>query len=159
MITTIADYCQQRGVTKQFVYEYVRKQKFEFIELPVFTEVGGQRISGGTQKFLQVPEAFEPELDFPTFDSAAAFVDYLTDYPELAQKNKTYFTLTNPEEKAAFKAAMYADLEKRPEAERAAFYEAQNRLTEAMMVHMKSMEKRLKRVLKTAQKNQLVAAV
>jgi hypothetical protein len=150
MITTIADYCQQRGVTKQFVYEYVRKEKFQFIELPVFTEVSGKRISGGTQKFLQVPESFEPDLDFPKFDSAAAFVDYLTDYPELAQRNKAYFGLKNTAEKAAFKIAMLADLETRPEAERLAFFEAQSHMADAMMAHMKDMEKRLKRVLKSS---------
>jgi hypothetical protein len=150
MLTTIADYCQQRGVTKQFVYEYVRKQKFELIELPVFAEINGQKISGGTQKFLSVPEAFEPELDFPTFDSAAAFVDYLTDYPELAERNKAYFQLTNKEEKAAFKATMYAELATRPEAERTAFMDAQARLAEATYNHMNEMQKRLKRVLKKA---------
>jgi hypothetical protein len=56
MITIISDYCQQRGVTKQFVYNYVRKEKFQLVELPVFTEVSGERINGGTQKFLQVPD-------------------------------------------------------------------------------------------------------
>ena len=76
------------------------------IELPVFAEVNGKKIEAGKQKFLSVPETFEPELDFPTFDSAAAFVNYLTDYPELAERNKAYFELTNAEEKAAFKAAM-----------------------------------------------------
>ena len=150
MVTTITDYCQQRGVTKQFVYEYVRKQKFELIELPVFAEINGQKISGGMQKFLKVPEAFEPELDFPTFDSAAAFVDYLTDYPELAERNKAYFKLTDLAEKAAFKAAMYAELATRPEAERIAFMDAQTRLTEATYKHLAEMQKRLKKVLKKA---------
>ena len=148
MITTIAAYCQQRGVTKQFVYEYVRKQKFEMIELPVFAEINGTKISGGTQKFLRVPEAFEPDLDFPVFDSQAAFVDYLTDYPELAKRNKMYYALKNGEEKAAFKTAMYADLATRPEAEQKAFYNAQSRLNEAMINHMKNMEKRLKKTMK-----------
>jgi septin family protein len=148
MVTTISAYCQQRGVTKQFVYEYIRKKKFEYIELPIFTEVNGQRIDAGTQKFLSVPEAFEPELDFPVFDSAATFVDYLTDYPELANRHKEYFKLTNPEEKAKYKAAMYADIESRPEAERKAFFEAQDRLNQAMLDHMSEMQKRLKRILK-----------
>ena len=152
MLTTINNYCQQRGVTKQFVYEYVRKQKFELIELPVFAEVNGKKIEGGKQKFLSVPETFEPELDFPTFDSAAAFVDYLTDYPELAERNKAYFQLTNAEEKAAFKVAMYADLATRSETERTAFMEAQARLNEAIFNHMAEMQKRLKRVLKQSKK-------
>jgi hypothetical protein len=148
MVTTIADYCQNRGVTKQFVYEYVRKEKFELIDLPVFTEIDGQKIKGGTQKFLRVPESFEPDLDFPNFDSATAFVDYLTDYPALAERNKAYFTLTDAADRAAFKEAMYADLATRPEAERTAFFEAQERLQQAMMAHMKGMQKNLKRLLK-----------
>jgi hypothetical protein len=153
MVTTINDYCQQRGVTKQFVYEYVRKQKFQLIELPVFTEINGQRISGGMQKFLSVPEAFEPDLDFPAFDSSAAFVDYLTDYPELAERNKAYFKLTNAAEKAAFKEAMYAELTTRPEAERAAFMEAQERMNDVILNHMNEMQKHLKKVLKRAKKD------
>ena len=148
MVTTIAEYCQKRGVTKQFVYEYARKKKFELIELPVFAEVEGTKIYAGVQRFLRVPEAFEPDLDFPVFDSQAAFVDYLTDYPELAQRNKAFYALKNGDEKAAFKEAMYADLATRPEAEQKAFYEAQSRLNDAMMQHMKDMEKRLKKVLK-----------
>ena len=106
--------------------------------------------------FLSVPETFEPELDFLTFDSAAAFVDYLTDYPELAERNKAYFELTNAEEKAAFKAEMYADLATRSEAEKAAFMEAQTRLSEAMFNHMSEMQKRLKRVLKQTKKESTV---
>lgn len=92
------------------------------------------------------------KLDFPTFDSAAAFVDYLTDYPELAERNKAYFKLTNAEEKAAFKATMYEDLATRPEAARTAFMEAQTRLNEAIFNHMAEMQKRLKRVLKQSKK-------
>ena len=152
MIATVADYCQQRGVTKQFVYDYVRKEKFQLIDLPVFTEVDGKRVSGGTQKFLSVPESFIPELDFPHFDSQAAFVDYLTDYPELAQKHKAYFALA-ASERPAFKAAMYADIAQRPEAERDAFHEAQSRLNDAMMAHMKGMQKHLKRTLKQAKRD------
>jgi hypothetical protein len=152
MITTIADYCQLRGVTKQFVYEYVRKEKFQLIELPVFAEIDGKKIEGGKQKFLKVPEAFEPDLDFPSFDSAAAFVDYLTDYPELAERNKAFLTIKDPVEKAAFKKAMYEDIATRPEAERIAFFNAQEKLQEAMMSHMKLMEKKLKQILKKNKK-------
>ena len=148
MITTVNDYCQQRGVTKQFVYDYVRKKKFEMIELPVFAEVDGTKIEGGTQKFLRVPEAFDPDLDFPTFDSQAAFVDYLTDYPELANRHKAYFSIKDATERAIFKAAMYADLANRPAHEQAAFHEAQSRLNDAMMLHLKNMEKHLKRLNK-----------
>ena len=152
MITTVNDYCQQRGVTKQFVYDYVRKNKFEIIELPVFAEVNGTKIEGGTRKFLRVPEAFDPDLDFQTFNSQAAFVDYLTDYPELANQHKAYFGIKDPTERATFKANMYADLATRPAHEQAAFHEAQSRLNDALMAHMKGMEKRLKRAMKPQKK-------
>ena len=28
-ITTVSEYCKKRGVSRQFVYEYIRKGKFE----------------------------------------------------------------------------------------------------------------------------------
>lgn len=90
--------------------------------------------------------------DFTKPMTSAAFVDHLTNYPELAERNKTYLSLTNPEEKAAFKKAMYEDIATRPEAERTAFFKAQEKFQEAMMNHMKYMEKKLKQVLKKNKK-------
>jgi hypothetical protein len=54
--------------------------------------------------FMQFEE--KQNLDLPTFDSSAAFVDYLTDYLELAERNKTNLSIKDPLEKAAFKKAM-----------------------------------------------------
>jgi hypothetical protein len=122
------------------------------IELPVYVEVEGKKIDGGKQKFLKVPEAFDPDLDVISFDSSAAFVDYLTDCPDLAERNKTYLSIKDTVEKAAFKKAMYEDLATRPEAERIAFFNAQEKLQEAMMSHMKYMEKKLKQILKKNKK-------
>ncbi len=96
-------------------------------------------------KIIEIP-------NFISFDSSAAFVDYLTDYPELAERNKKFLTIKDPEEKAAFKKAMYEDLATRPEAERAAFFNAQAQLQDAMMAHMKDMQKKLKQILKKNKK-------
>ena len=43
---------------------------------------------------------------------------------------------------------MYADLATRPEAERKAFFDAQEKMQQAMIEHMQAMQKNLKRILK-----------
>ena len=53
MLTTIENYCQQRGLSPQFVLEYIRKGKIEVIELPVFVEYEGRRIKVETRKFIK----------------------------------------------------------------------------------------------------------
>lgn len=55
-LTTIKNYCSQRGVSKQFVYEYIKKGKFQMLELPYFVELDGEKFEVGTQKFLKVPD-------------------------------------------------------------------------------------------------------
>jgi hypothetical protein len=70
----------------------------------------------------------------------------------LAELNKAYLTIKDPVEKAAFKKAMYEDLATRPETECIAFFNAQEKLQEAMMSHIKYMEKKLKKILKKNKK-------
>ncbi len=55
------------------------------------------KMKKATKEATIVP-ILDHNLDFPVFDTAAAFVDYLTDYPELAQRNKAYFTLKDAQE-------------------------------------------------------------
>jgi hypothetical protein len=55
MLVTIKDYCSQRTVSRQFVYEYIRKGKFEVVELPLFVRFEGKEIEVGKQKFLKDP--------------------------------------------------------------------------------------------------------
>ena len=57
-LITISDYCQQRQVKSQFVYEYIRKGKFEVVEMPVFAEWQGKKFSAGVQKFLKISDAY-----------------------------------------------------------------------------------------------------
>jgi hypothetical protein len=60
-LTTVKDYCIDRGVSRQFVYEYIRKGKFEKIELPIFVEFEGHKVAVGKQKFLKVPPQYAAE--------------------------------------------------------------------------------------------------
>ncbi len=57
-LTTVKDYCTLRGVSRQFVYEYIRKGKFQMLELPTYVEFGGEKVEVGKQKFLQVPPQY-----------------------------------------------------------------------------------------------------
>ena len=52
-LQTVTEYCKDKNVSKQFVYEYIKKGKFELIELPLFVEFEGERIEVGTKKFLK----------------------------------------------------------------------------------------------------------
>jgi hypothetical protein len=54
-LVTIKDYCAQKDVSRQFVYEYIRKGKFEVLELPIFVNFEGHVLEVGTQKFLKDP--------------------------------------------------------------------------------------------------------
>ena len=66
-LTTVKDYCTQRGVSRQFVYEYIKKGKFELLTLPIFTEFNGKRVSVGNQKFIKVPPQYLPLEDDETY--------------------------------------------------------------------------------------------
>lgn len=52
-LQTVTEYCKEKNVSKQFVYEYIRKGKFELIELPLFVELNGEKIQVGSKKFLK----------------------------------------------------------------------------------------------------------
>lgn len=55
MLITIKDYCDKRNVTRQYVYQEIKKGKFKAIELPVFVRYEGEEKAIGTQKFLELP--------------------------------------------------------------------------------------------------------
>jgi hypothetical protein len=61
MLTTIKEYCKVRGVSRQFVYKYIKLGKFQLMLLPIYTELDGLKINIGTENFLKVPEGFEPD--------------------------------------------------------------------------------------------------
>lgn len=60
MLTTIKEYCTVRGVSRQFVYKYIKLGKFQLVNLPIYTELDGLRINIGSENFLKVPDGFEP---------------------------------------------------------------------------------------------------
>jgi hypothetical protein len=60
MLTTIKEYCTVRGVSRQFVYKYIKLGKFQLMTLPIYTELDGLKINIGTENFLKVPDGFEP---------------------------------------------------------------------------------------------------
>jgi hypothetical protein len=51
---TVQDYAAQRGVSKQFVYEYIKKGKLELVEVPLFFEYEGKRHEAGSKKMLKI---------------------------------------------------------------------------------------------------------
>ena len=51
-VVTVKDYCDARKVSRQYVYQEIKKGKFKTIELPIFTEYQGKKIQVGHQKFL-----------------------------------------------------------------------------------------------------------
>ena len=57
MITTVANYCKTRGVSRQFVYQYIKKGKFKLIEVPKFIKINEEMIEMGTEKVLDVPDS------------------------------------------------------------------------------------------------------
>ena len=54
-LITVKDYCAQKDVSRQFVYEYIKKGKFEVVELPIFVRFQGHELEVGKQKFLKDP--------------------------------------------------------------------------------------------------------
>lgn len=56
-LLTIGEYSKKRKVSRQFIYEYIRKGKFEVVELPLFVEYNGIKINKGTKKFLLVQDS------------------------------------------------------------------------------------------------------
>ncbi|MFZ4545599.1 MAG: hypothetical protein ACOYOA_16230 [Saprospiraceae bacterium] len=83
MLTTVNEYCKQRGVSRQYVYEYVRKGKFILHELPLFAHCEGQYIEVGTHKVLEIPLQYTSHYKFIKDD--AAFIQVLTENPILEQ--------------------------------------------------------------------------
>ncbi len=57
-LTTVKDYCNQQNVSRQFVNDYVKKGKFQVLELPTFVELDGEKIEIGKQKFLKIPSQY-----------------------------------------------------------------------------------------------------
>ena len=55
-LITVKDYCETRGVSRQFVYDYIRKGKFKTVELPLFIRYNGVEQYVEAQKFIEVDD-------------------------------------------------------------------------------------------------------
>ncbi len=141
MITTIPNYCKERGVTRQFVYEYIKRGKFKHFEMPVFIELNGDKIELGMQKVLEVPNEFAPKKNDLTpitegdVGNLESLIRRLTDEPELQDFYRNYLTLPPEADKKATKIAMYATIDAHANRDhlRAAIDEANIRLMQHMI--------------------------
>ena len=108
-LTTVKEYCTERGVSRQFVYEYINKGKFEVLNLPVFIEYDGVRQSIGTKKFLKVPPQYAAEKkaywsgDVSDNDYAEAMAIDATDDKELQCCISHFLSIDNAADSDAFK--------------------------------------------------------
>jgi hypothetical protein len=139
-LTTVKDYCTQRGVSRQFVYEYIRKGKFELLTLPVFTEFNGERVSVGKQKFINVPPQYFPLEDDATY--AETMAESATSDSELQLEIQAMFMIADEKEALKFRHK----LEKKyaaPHPKAKAFASAQKKMHQAMLDEMADIENNL----------------
>jgi hypothetical protein len=153
MLITISDYCAQRNVSKQFVYEYIKKGKLTVLELPTFIEFKGEKVQLGMQKMLEVPELLAPKAKdkkpLPPLDSKAdmgQFIKDITDVPFLQDFYRQLLTSEDAAEKKALKKKMYETIDASPDKDflRTSIDEANIKL----MQHMRKMSSQITEVLK-----------
>jgi hypothetical protein len=166
MLITIADYCEKRNVSKQFVYEYIKKGKLKVLELPTFVELHGERVTLGMQKMLDVPESLVPKpkdkRPLPPLDSTpnlANFIEDITDDAFLSDFYHKYLTIEGKEAKKAMKAQFYADIDALPNSVQ--LREAIDEANLKLMQHMRKLGSQVQEVLDnnvaTRQQKQLIA--
>jgi hypothetical protein len=143
MLITIADYCAQRNVSKQFVYEYIKKGKLTVLELPTFIEFKGEKVQLGMQKMLDVPEPLIPKasdkkttppMDFDNPLSLTQFIEEMTDEPFLKDVYYQVLSCTDVQERKVLKKKMYETIDASPnkEALRASIDEVNIKLMQYM---------------------------
>lgn len=156
MLTTVATYCTERQVTRQFVYRYIREGKFKTIELPTFTRHNGQEIKVGVQKFLEVPDAFTEKaltkklLTQQTQSSADRldfFVNYMTDSTLLEAHYRALLSEKDPAVRKSLKEKMYADIDRRPEEERTLLLQQLDVLNIRLMTYMKTLRSEVQEIM------------
>jgi hypothetical protein len=155
MITTIPDYCKKRNVTRQFVYEYIRKGKFKHFEMPTFIEINGDKIQIGMQKVLEVPDELAPKatdsnaLTETTIGDLDDFLNRMTDMPELKELYRQAFMSSPNGDKKSAKAAFDAHIEAHPDRDR--FKSAMEEVNIRLIQDMKKLNVFMGDVLKKAQ--------
>jgi hypothetical protein len=155
MITTIPDYCKKRNVTRQFVYEYIRKGKFKHFDMPTFVEINGNKIQIGMQKVLEVPDEFAPKASdlTPIMDETIGdlddFLNRMTDMPELKELYRQAFALSPDTDKKAAKATFDAKINAHPDRDR--LKSAMDEVNIRLIQDMKKLNAFMGDVLKQAQ--------
>jgi hypothetical protein len=151
MITTISDYCKQRGITRQFVYSYIKSGKFKHYEMPTFVEINGEKIHIGVQKILEVPDEFAPKKsDLTPIDAALVgnlddFLNRLTDNTDL---KALYRQLLTTGDKTTARAQLDAAIAAHPDGDRLRL--AEDETTIRLMQHMVQTNSYLRGVLAEA---------
>lgn len=154
MITTIPDYCKQRGVTRQFVYEYIKRGKFKHFEMPTFVEMNGEKIHIGVQKILEVPDEFAPKksdlkpIIQDNIGELEDLIQRLTDEPEIQNFYRYYLTLPVNADKKAAKATMYATINQHPDCDR--LHQALEEANIKLMQHIVQMNTYMENVVSAA---------
>jgi hypothetical protein len=154
MITTIPEYCKQRNVTRQFVYEYIKKGKFKHYEMPVFVESNGDKIMLGNQKVLEVPDEFAPKksdaltITEESLGNPESLINSVTDDPTLRNLYRDLIGKMPDVDKLTAKNIFNAAIEQHPEKDclKVEIDEANIRL----MQHMVKMEAFMRGVVKDA---------
>jgi hypothetical protein len=151
MITTIQDYCKQRGISRQFVYSYIKSGKFKHYEMPTFVEINGEKINIGVQKILEIPDEFAPkktDLTPITEGSIGNLEDLLNRLTDNAELKSLYHQLLTDKNKETARLQLNEAIEGHPDRDhlRVAEDEASIRLLQ----HMKQTNNYLQKFLQEA---------
>ena len=153
-LTTVKDYCTQRGVSRQFVYEYIKKGKFELLDLPIFVELEGIQIAVGKKKFLKVPPQYAAEKkpywsgDLSDDDYAASMAIDATTDEELQKHLAHYLSLQNNVESEIYKKNLYEILYPSTHPKHLILDTAFKKCIELMMAEMADLEQQVRRLEK-----------
>lgn len=139
-LTTVKDYCVQRGVSRQFVYEYIRNGKFEVLTLPIFAEFNGERVSVGNQKFIKVPPQYLPIEDDATYAKSVA--ERATSDTELRVKIQQLFNIFDETEANNFRSELEKKYAK-PHPKAKLFAAAQEKIHQIMLNEMEALSTNL----------------
>ena len=142
MLTTIKEYCTIRGVSRQFVYKYIKLGKFQLIALPIYTELEGQRINIGTENFLKVPDGFEP----PDLEIAHAqlLAFRATKDKELRQELEKLLLMEDDTEAEKYRVRLYAQYDRLENPKRQVFLDALKQIEKQFETDVRELQQSVK---------------
>ncbi len=157
MLMTVKEYCTIEGVSRQFVYKYIKLGKFQLVELPIYAEEGGNRFYMGTEKFLKVPEGFQP----PDLDKAQVQLTVFraTKDSDIRKKLEHLFLLEDEDEAEAFRKKLFSEYDQPKHPKRTIFLDAIKQIEHNFKKELYALDnsvKRLENDVKLLQKEALV---